>query len=270
VATYLIGDIQGCLGPLQRLLEQIRFDPQVDRLWPCGDLVNRGGHSLEVLRLLHELGACVSPVLGNHDLHLLAEDARRPNGGSRNAEFEAILTAPDRRELLDWLGGFPLATWSEEFGLLRVHAGVIPAWDRDAVLSHAQEVHDVMASSQRKKFLKKMYGNRPRRWREELGGWRRLRLITNILCRIRYCDEEGRVHLAGLRPQGKTRKNYRPWFKHKHRATRDVRVAFGHWAALGLRIRKRTIAMDSGCVWGGSLSAYRLEDGTLFQEPGPH
>jgi bis(5'-nucleosyl)-tetraphosphatase (symmetrical) len=270
VATYLIGDIQGCIAPLQRLLEQIRFDPATDRLWPCGDLVNRGGHSLEVLRLLHSLGPSVEPVLGNHDLHLLAEDARRARSHSRNAEFEAILRAPDREALMDWLGAMPLATWSEKFQLLRVHAGVVPSWDRDTTLERALEVQAVLRSDLRRKFLKKMYGNRPRRWRDDLGGWRRLRLITNILCRIRYCDTEGRVHLAGIRPHGKKAKGYRPWFKHKHRATRDVRIAFGHWAALGLRVRKRTIGMDSGCVWGGFLSAYRLEDGALFQEPGPH
>ncbi len=269
MATYLIGDIQGCLDPLQRLLDRIAFDPAADRLWPCGDLVNRGGHSLEVLRLLHGLGDAVQPVLGNHDLHLLAEDARRPQGHSRNPEFEAILRAPDRRELMNWLGGLPLASWSEEFKLLRLHAGVVPSWDRDTTLARAAEVETVLASGERKKFLRKMYGNRPRRWRDDLGGWRRLRVITNILCRIRYCDAEDRVHLSSTQPHGKKQKGYKPWFKHKHRRTREVRIAFGHWAALGLRIRKRTIGMDSGCVWGGELSALRLEDEALFQEPGP-
>lgn len=267
MATYLIGDIQGCLDPLQRLLDQLNFDPAADRLWPCGDLVNRGGHSLAVLRLLHGLGDSVQPVLGNHDLNLLAEDARHHKRGSRNAEFEAIFQAPDRDVLMSWLGRIPLATYDEEFDLLRVHAGVVPSWDLTTTLAHAQEVQAVLGSEQRRKFLRKMYGDRPRRWREDLGGWRRLRLITNILCRIRYCDRTDRIHLASLRPHGK-KKGYRPWFKHKNRATRDVRIAYGHWAAMGLRIRQRTIGMDSGCVWGGELSAYRLEDGALFQEPG--
>lgn len=270
MSTYLVGDIQGCYAPLQRLLEQIGFDPATDRLWPCGDLVNRGGHSLEVLRLLRSLGPAVEPVLGNHDLYLLSEEARRTSSHSRNAEFEAILRAPDREDLIGWLGAAPLASWSESFGLLRLHAGVIPGWDRDTVLERAAEVQAVMRSEQRGKFLRKMYGNRPRRWEDDLGGWRRLRLITNILCRIRYCDEEGRIHLSGTQPHGRKKRGFKPWFKHKHRATRDVRVAYGHWAANGLRIRKRTIGMDSGCVWGGQLSAYRLEDGALFQEPGPH
>lgn len=268
MATYLIGDIQGCFDPLQRLLDQLNFDPAADRLWPCGDLVNRGGHSLEVLRLLHGLGNAVQPVLGNHDLHLLAEDARPRKHGSRNAEFKAIFQAPDREELMAWLGGFPLATYAEEFNLLRVHAGVVPAWDLATTLERAEEVQAVLGSERRRKFLRKMYGNRPRRWREELGGWRRLRLITSILCRIRYCDRYGRVHLASLQPHGKKKNRLRPWFRHKHRATRDVRIAYGHWAAMGLRIRKRTIGMDSGCVWGGQLSAYRLEDEQLFQVEG--
>lgn len=267
MSTYLVGDIQGCVEPLKRLLDRLNFDPAQDRLWPCGDLVNRGGHSLEVLRLLHGLGDAVRPVLGNHDLHLLAEDARRRKHGSRNEEFERILQAPDRRELLDWLGRCPLAAWEPDFGLLRVHAGVVPSWDLATTLRHAEEVQAVLASSGRQKFLRKMYGNRPRRWREELGGWRRLRLITSVLCRIRYCDADDRIHLGSLQPHGKKKKSFRPWFKHKHRATRDIRIAYGHWAAMGLRIRKRTIGMDSGCVWGGTLSAYRMEDGAVIQEP---
>jgi bis(5'-nucleosyl)-tetraphosphatase (symmetrical) len=270
LATYLIGDIQGCLDPLERLLETIAFDPAEDFLWPCGDLVNRGGQSLGVLRLLYSIAPRVHTVLGNHDLHLLSEDIRHPQGHSRNPEFEAILHAPDRPELMRWLSAFPLAAWSEEHQLLRVHAGVVPSWDRDTTLAYAAEIATIMASKERKKFLSKMYGNRPRRWRSDLGGWRRLRLITNVLCRIRYCDPEDRIHLGTVRPSGKKMQQFKPWFKHQHRATRDVRIAFGHWAALGLRIRKRYIAMDSGCVWGGELSAYRLEDGRLFQVPGHH
>lgn len=269
MATYLIGDIQGCLGPLERLLEAIAFDPAQDVLWPCGDLVNRGGHSLGVLRLLHSIAPQVHTVLGNHDLHLLAEDARHPQGHSRNPEFEAILQAPDRPELMRWLSSFPLAAWSEDHQLLRVHAGVVPSWDRATTLAYSAEISDLLASKSRKKFLTKMYGNRPRRWRSDLGGWRRKRLISNVLCRIRYCDPQDRIHLGSTQPSGKKNVGFKPWFKHKHRQTRDVRIAFGHWAALGLRIRKRYIAMDSGCVWGGELSAYRLEDEQLFQVPGP-
>ncbi len=270
MATYLIGDIQGCLDPLKRLLDRIDFDPAADRLWLAGDLVNRGGHSLEVLRLLKGLGESVHTVLGNHDLHLLAEDARHTGGHSSNPEMDLILQAHDRRELLDWLGAFPLAAWHEEHRILRVHAGVVPSWDWKATMAHAAEVEAVLASDRRKKFFKRMYGNRPRRWRDDHGGWGRLRMITNILCRIRYCDPVGRVHLSGIRPHGKKFKGYLPWFKHPHRQTRDVKMVFGHWAALGLKQKKRYLALDSGCVWGGMLSAVRLEDEALFQEPGPH
>jgi bis(5'-nucleosyl)-tetraphosphatase (symmetrical) len=266
MSTYLIGDIQGCYDPLQQLLDQISFDPAQDRLWSCGDLVNRGGHSLEVLRLLKSIESSVSVCLGNHDLHLLANYQHHPDGGCRNAEFEAVFTAPDREEIMDWLCAQPLVSWSEEHRLLRVHAGVIPQWDHHAALSAGQEVSDVLQSDNRGKFLRRMYGNRPRRWRDDRTGWGRLRLITNILTRLRFCDEEGRGAYRVSGPPGSmSKKRYKPWYKHKHRQTRDIRIAFGHWAALGLRVKKRYIAMDSGCVWGGKLTAYRLEDHAVFQ-----
>jgi bis(5'-nucleosyl)-tetraphosphatase (symmetrical) len=267
MSTYLIGDIQGCLDPLERLLEKINFDPASDRLWPCGDLVNRGGNSLEVLRLLHSIAPRVSVTLGNHDLHLLADHARNRKK-SRNREFKAIMKAHDRDQLIEWLTSQPLAAWSKKHRLLRVHAGVVPAWDRKTTLALSAEVSHVLNSGKREKFLRRMYGNRPNRWNKDLQGWRRLRLITNILTRTRFCDAKGRINLRINGPPGSQRKPYKPWFKHKHRRTRDVRVAFGHWAALGLKIKGRYLALDSGCVWGGRLSAYRLEDDRLFQVKG--
>jgi len=265
MSTYLIGDIQGCYDSLQRVLEKTAFDPAVDRLWSCGDLVNRGGQSLQVLRLLKSLGPSVSVSLGNHDLHLLANHQRHPNGNSRNKEFNKIFLAEDCESLMDWLCTQPLACWSEEHRLLRVHAGVIPQWDWQAVLSAGQEVSAVLQSDNRHKFLRKMYGNRPLRWRDSRGGWGRLRLITNILTRMRFCDAAGRGAYRISGPPGSQPKKYKPWYKHKHRKTRDVTIAFGHWASLGLRVKKRYIAMDSGCVWGGKLSALRLEDRELVQ-----
>lgn len=265
MGTYLIGDIQGCLEPLQRLLDEIRFDPATDRIWSCGDLVNRGGQSLGVLRLLHGISDQVSVTLGNHDMHLLAAHSRYRHKRCPNREFEKILRAPDSEELIGWLVSQPLAAWSKKHRLLRMHAGVIPAWDRKETLARATEVSRALNSGHRKKFLRKMYGNGPRRWRNGLTGWKRLRMITHILTRMRFCDGEGRLDLRMTGPPGSQKKPYRPWYSHKHRRTREVRVAFGHWAALGLRIKKRYLAMDSGCVWGGSLSAYRLEDGRLFQ-----
>lgn len=265
MSTYLIGDIQGCYDPLQRLLDQISFDPAEDNLWSCGDLVNRGGHSLQVLRLLKSLESSVSVCLGNHDLHLLASHQRHPDGGTQNKEFEAILTAPDCKEMMDWLCSQPLAFWSEEHRLLRVHAGVIPQWDYQAALSAGREVSAVLQSDNRGEFLRRMYGNSPKRWKDDRTGWGRLRLITNILTRLRFCDEEGRGAYRASGPPGSQPSKYKPWYKHKHRRTRDIRIAFGHWAALGLRVKKRYIALDSGCVWGGKLTAFRLEDQAVFQ-----
>ncbi|NIM69251.1 MAG: symmetrical bis(5'-nucleosyl)-tetraphosphatase [Xanthomonadales bacterium] len=267
MSTYLIGDIQGCYGPLNRMLDRIGFDPATDRLWCCGDLVNRGGKSLKVLRLLHGLGPLVSVTLGNHDLHLLAADHRHPEGDCRNREFAKILRAPERHTLIHWLASQPLAAWSPEFRLLRMHAGVIPQWDWQDTLARAGEVSAVLASPQRGEFLRRMYGNKPRKWRDNRRGWSRLRLICNILTRIRFCDAEGKALFEATGPPGSQPKPYLPWFRHKHRRTRDVTVAFGHWAALGACVRKRYVALDSGCVWGGSLSAFRLEDRKLFQVP---
>ena len=268
MATYLIGDIQGCLDPLERLLEACRFDPADDHLWLCGDLVNRGGQSLGVLRLLHGIAPRVSVTLGNHDLHLLAHDARHPNGGSPNREFNAILRAPDRESLIQWLNSQPLAAWSETHQLLRVHAGVPPDWTWQRTLALADEVSTALQAPDRKKFLKKMYGNRPRRFKDQGARWKRLRIICALLTRLRFCDAQGRADFRTSGGPGSGRKGFKPWFRHKHRATRDVRMAFGHWAALGLRVKKRYVALDSGCVWGGQLTAWRLEDGALFQVPG--
>jgi len=268
MATYLIGDIQGCCDQLERLLEEIRFDSACDRLWLCGDLVNRGGKSLQTLRLLHSLGKSVKVTLGNHDLHLLAADHKHPEGQCKNREFAEILNAPDRESLIDWLAGHPLARYSKKHRLLRVHAGVIPQWDAATTVARSKEVSRVLRSDKRGKFLKRMYGNTPRQWCDDRRGWARLRLISNILTRIRFCDANGRALFRLSGPPGSQPENYLPWFRHRHRATREVTVAFGHWAALGLRMKKRYLALDSGCVWGGKLSAVRLEDRALFQVKG--
>lgn len=265
MSTYLLGDIQGCYESLQRLLEIIHFDPATDRLWSCGDLVNRGGQSLKVLRLLESFGSSCSVTLGNHDLHLLATYNRYPDGGSGNTEFDTVFAAPDCAALMDWLIGQPLACWSGEFELLRVHAGVIPQWDWQAAVSVGAEVSAVLQSDRRGEFFKHMYSNKPKLWRDDRTGWKRLRLITNILTRLRFCDELGRGIYNAAGPPGSQPEAYKPWFKHPHRKTHGVMVVFGHWAALGLRVKKRYIALDSGCVWGGRLSAVRLEDRSIYQ-----
>jgi bis(5'-nucleosyl)-tetraphosphatase (symmetrical) len=268
MATYLIGDIQGCYDPLQSLLEKINFDPVADRLWSCGDLVNRGGQSLEVLRLLSGIAGAVTVTLGNHDLYLLADDSRFPNGNSRNREFRAILKAADREPLLHWLRQQPLAFKSAEHSLLMVHAGVVPQWTEADTLAYSAEVEQVLRSDRRHEFFERMNKGKGRGWKPNREGIERQRMIAAILTRIRFCDTHGNIPWNASGPPGSMKRPWRPWFKHPTRATRNVFMAFGHWAALGLRIRKRYIALDSGCVWGGRLSAYRLEDKQLFQVPG--
>jgi bis(5'-nucleosyl)-tetraphosphatase (symmetrical) len=268
MATYLIGDIQGCYDALQRLLEKLKFDPAADRLWSCGDLVNRGGQSLQVLRLLASIPDAVTVTLGNHDLYLLADDSRFPNGNSRNHEFRTVLIAPDRENLMNWLRQQPLALKSAEHGLLMVHAGVVPQWTEADTLAYAAEVEQVLRSERHHEFFERMNKGKGRGWKPDREGIERLRMIAAILTRIRFCDTHGNIPWNASGPPGSMPLPWRPWYKHPRRATRDVFMAFGHWAALGLRIRKRYIALDSGCVWGGRLSAYRLDNKQLIQVPG--
>jgi bis(5'-nucleosyl)-tetraphosphatase (symmetrical) len=268
MAIYIIGDIQGCIDPLQRLLDKVHFDPSDDQLWCPGDLVNRGGQSLEVLRLMNQLGKSAKVTLGNHDLSLLREDHRHPGGGSRNKEFKAILKAHDRKELMAWLRKRPLAHWSKKHNVLMVHAGVLPQWSRKSTLKYAAEVSAVIRSGNRGAFFKRMYGNQPVLWKPKRKGWSRLRLITNVLTRLRFCDRDGRLMLRLNGPPGSHPKGYLPWFKHPDRRTRKINMVFGHWAALGLYRSKRVTCLDSGCVWGGKLTALRLEDQRLFRVKG--
>ncbi|MFC1689991.1 symmetrical bis(5'-nucleosyl)-tetraphosphatase [Pseudomonadota bacterium] len=268
MATYVVGDIQGCYDPLQRLLDKVAFDATTDQLWCPGDLVHRGGQSLETLRLLEGLGDSFRMTLGNHDLFLLKEHWKFPEGGSPNQEMDIILRAHDRQMLMDWLIRQPLAYWAPDHQVLMVHAGVVPQWTLDQTLSCAAEVERALQSDKSGKFFSKMNKNLVRRWRDDRKGWKRRRLISNILTRLRFCDANGKILSSASGPPGSQPASYKPWFKHKNRLTRDVRIVFGHWAALGLRIRKRTVCLDSGCVWGGRLSALRLEDQQLFQVPG--
>lgn len=268
MAIYVVGDIQGCYDPLQRLLEKINFDTSVDELWCPGDLVNRGGQSLETLRLLESLGDRFNMSLGNHDLYLLREHWRFPDGGCSNREMDAILHAHDRLHLMQWLQKQPMAHWSPEQQVLMVHAGVIPQWTLEQTLACAAEVEQVLRSKKSAKFFARMNKNLVRRWRDDRTGWKRRRLISNILTRLRFCDANGKILSSASGPPGSQPTAYMPWFKHKHRQTRNITIVFGHWAALGLRIRKRYACLDSGCVWGGRLTALRLEDRQLFQVPG--
>jgi bis(5'-nucleosyl)-tetraphosphatase (symmetrical) len=268
MATYVVGDIQGCYDSLQRLLEKIAFDPATDRLWTPGDLVNRGGQSLETLRLLKSLGDRFTMTLGNHDLYLLREYWRFPNGGSSNREMDVILHAPDGEALLNWLRKQTLARWSRQHHVLMVHAGVVPQWTVKRTLSLAAEVEAVLQSDSGGKFFSKMSKNWVRRWDDDRSGWKRLRLIANILTQLRFCDQNGKMLGSASGPPGSQPAPYKPWFEHAGRKSRDVTIVFGHWAALGLHQQDNVVCLDSGCVWGGRLSALRLEDRQVFQVPG--
>lgn len=268
MATYVVGDIQGCYDPLQRLLDKVAFDTATDQLWCPGDLVNRGGQSLETLRLLEGMGDNFRMTMGNHDLYLLKEHWRFPDGGCSNREMDVILHAHDRDKLMDWLQKQPLAHWSKKHNTLMLHAGVVPQWTLKQTLSCAAEVEKVLRSKKPGRFFSRMNNNLVRRWRDERKGWKRRRLISNILTRMRFCDANGKILSSASGPPGSQPASYKPWFKHKNRQTRNVKIVFGHWAALGLHLKKRTTCLDSGCVWGGRLSAIRLEDQQLFQVPG--
>jgi len=262
MATYLIGDLQGCCKPLDALLRKIAFDPRVDQLWLVGDLVNRGHDSLSVLRQLSALGGAVTVVLGNHDLHLLAvAEGVVPRG--KHDTLDGILAAPDCAELLHWLRQQKLAHF--EHGVLLVHAGVLPQWDVATTLQLASEVEHTLRGADYRAFLEQMYGNQPDRWSDDLHGAARLRMITNALTRLRFCTTTGVMEFDTKYGAEDAPPGFLAWFEVPHRATRDVRVAFGHWSTLGLRIEPNLLALDTGCVWGGQLTAVRLEDDAVFQ-----
>jgi bis(5'-nucleosyl)-tetraphosphatase (symmetrical) len=260
--TYAIGDLQGCYTPLVRLLDAIRFDPARDRLWLVGDLVNRGPQSVEVLRFVKGLGdACVT-VLGNHDLHLLAlaEGLAKPHRGDT---LDGVLAAPDRDELLDWLRHRPLV-WREGDCLL-VHAGLLPAWTVADALRLAAEAEAVLRAPDYAHFLERMYGNEPRAWDASLTGIERLRVIVNAFTRLRYCSPAGEMEFHHKGAPGTQPPGWLPWFDVPGRMSRDATVVIGHWSTLGLVNRPDLVALDTGCLWGGQLTAVRLGDRRVFQ-----
>jgi bis(5'-nucleosyl)-tetraphosphatase (symmetrical) len=257
MATYAIGDVQGCCSELESLLGKVAFSPGRDKLWLVGDLVNRGPQSLEVLRLVKSLGASAVTVLGNHDLHLIAVAAGCAKPG-RGDTLKAILEAPDRTEIIDWLRTRPLAY--AEAGYLMVHAGVLPQWSVEDVVRFAGEVAAALASSSYASFLAQMYGDQPRAWDDKLKGMDRLRVIVNALTRMRFATRSGEIELEQKGGPDRAPKGYRPWFDVPDRKTAGVTMVCGHWSALGFVQRPDLIALDSGCVWGGCLTAVRLED----------
>lgn len=259
MAIYVIGDIQGCYDELQRLLERIHFDPGEDRLWIAGDLVNRGPQSLEVLRFIHGLGERAITVLGNHDLHLLAVAAKVKPLRSKDT-LGPILAAPDREELLTWLRYRFLLYRDSQLGLTLVHAGLPPQWDIATAKACARELEAVLQSPHWRDFLVHMYGDQPMCWKEDLRGWDRLRVITNCLMRLRYCDSRGQLFLKFKESPGTQAEGLLPWFKVPGRASQGERIVFGHWAALEVGVYEGAVyAVDGGCVWGGQLVALRID-----------
>ncbi len=259
MALYLIGDVQGCDAALQRLLDQIAFSPSRDTLYLLGDLVNRGPDSARVLRRLLGYGDAARCLLGNHDLHLLAiaHGVRPPH---RRDTLDGILQAADRPVLLDWLRRQRLALHLDHAGqeILLVHAGVLPSWSATKTIALAGELETVLRGPDLNDFLRRMYGNEPARWDESLQGDARLRVIVNALTRLRFCTVQGEMEFASKEGAAGAPPGYLPWFEVPGRQTAKVTVAFGHWSTLGWLDRPDVLALDTGCVWGGALSAVRL------------
>ncbi|MFO1433208.1 MAG: symmetrical bis(5'-nucleosyl)-tetraphosphatase [Candidatus Competibacteraceae bacterium] len=258
MAVYAIGDVQGCYTALQRLLERLCFDPSRDTLWFAGDLINRGPQSLAVVRLVRSLGERAIAVLGNHDLTLLAvaEGVRKPK---HSDTFQAILTAPDREELLHWLRRQPLLYHDPALGFTLVHAGLTPQWDLQQARSCAAEVEMVLQGPAYQDFIFQMFGSEPRLWCDELQGIERWRFIVNCFTRLRYCHEDGALNFSEKGPPGSQAAGLWPWFQIPWRRHAGLNIVFGHWASLGYYRAPGIYSLDSGCVWGGRLTAIRLD-----------
>jgi bis(5'-nucleosyl)-tetraphosphatase (symmetrical) len=261
MATYAIGDVQGCFTQLNRLLDRIDFDAQTDRLWFVGDLVNRGPASLAVLRFVKNLGSKARVVLGNHDLFMLAV-AEGILPLRRKDTIQDVLAAEDRSELMEWIRRQPLH--HREGSFLMTHAGILPQWTIDESVSLAREVESVLSGPNYRAFLEALFCGLTPRWDSALNGNERLASIARVLTRLRTCTLAG--DLSGFSgPPEQAPAGYLPWFRHPHRRQADITMVCGHWAALGLHVEPRLLAIDSGCIWGKQLTAIRLEDRAVFQ-----
>ena len=257
MATYAIGDIQGCYYELRTLLDKLNFDPAKDKLWLAGDMVNRGTESLSVLRFVKSLGKRAVCVLGNHDLHLLAVSHGNLKH-YKDASLEDVLLAPDRDELVHWLRHQPLMHRDEKKRFSMIHAGLPPQWDIDTALNCAREVEEMLQGPDYRELIDKMYGNKPDRWSTELKGMDRLRFIINCFTRLRYCSDDGTLHLKEKATPGTQRSGLHPWFEVPGRASDQERIVCGHWSTLGFVNRHNVWSLDTGCLWGGSLTAVRI------------
>lgn len=272
MATYVVGDIQGCFDQLMRLLDKVRFDPTEDRLWCVGDLINRGPKSLETLRFVKGLGKAFITVLGNHDLHFVAMATGASNHGKKDT-LQPLLDDPECGMFCDWLRHRPMIHHEKletKKGLqtfLMVHAGIAPGWTFKMARHYAREVEEVLQSDKCTKFLSKMYGDEPDIWHEGLKGMERLRVITNYLTRVRFCNKETQLNLAIKTGPSTAPPGFRPWYEYQQ-LKEDKFIVFGHWATLdGETNWPNVYAMDTGCVWGRRLSILRLEDKQRYSVP---
>lgn len=265
MATYIIGDLQGCFDPLQQLLQQLNYDIATDELWFVGDIVNRGPQSLECLRFVKKVveAGRGRMVLGNHDFHLLAQAAGLERFRSRKDTLQPILEAPDRDVLIDWLRQQPLLVRHPVYPAVMVHAGIPPQWNHSEATTHADEVHEVLRSADWQVFVREhLFGSEPACWSDALQGWERLRYSVNAFCRMRYCTDGGCLEFKAKGRPGSQPPGYQPWFVHPNRRNKDLAIFFGHWSTLGAFDGYNVHALDTGCLWGGQLTAWRLEDGT--------
>ena len=265
MATYAIGDIQGCYRSFKQLLEEIKFKPSQDTLWLAGDLVNRGNGSLDVLRYVADLGESSKQVLGNHDFHLLA--AAEGIRNVRNSDtLEQVINAPDAKELLDWLSQQPLLYQDENLGFVMTHAGIPPIWNLSKAQGLATEVETQLRSNHRQYFLTNLFGNEPLCWADSLQGEERYRCIVNYFTRMRFCKPDGTLDFTSKRDVASAPKGYAPWFNYPSKTLKEAAMVFGHWAALeGYTGIRHIYALDTGCVWGNHLTAMRLEDHKKFK-----
>lgn len=257
MATYVIGDVQGCYASLRQLLDKVEFDPPVDNLWLVGDLVNRGPESLQVLRYIHGLGERAITVLGNHDLHLLGVWAGHRKTHDSDTLHD-ILEAPDCDALMHWLRSCPIAHYQHD--VLMTHAGVWPGWTLEETLGYARELETALRSDDYPPLFARMYGSVPDTWSDGLAGPERLRVITNVFTRMRFCTAEGVMDFHHKGRTGTQPPRLMPWFDVPGRKTAGMPIVFGHWSALGLVLRQDIMALDTGCLWGGQLTALRLEN----------